>query len=40
MAGGDSPVQHASLIFHHYQFLPHFAEFYRRLKQSKLVLAA
>ena len=39
VAGGESPVQHASLIFHYYQFLPHFAGFYRRLKQSKLVLA-
>ena len=38
--GGESPVQHASLIFHYYQFLPFFESFYRRLKPSKLVLAA
>jgi hypothetical protein len=38
--GGESPVQHASLIFHHYQFLPHIAAFYRESKPSKFVLAA
>lgn len=40
VGGGQSPVQHASLIFHYYQFLPYFESFYRRLKPSKLVLAA
>lgn len=34
------PVQHASLIFHYFQFLPHLAGFYRRLKSGKLCLAA
>ena len=38
--GGVTPVQHASLIFHFYQFLPHFSGFYRKLRSSKLVLAA
>jgi len=38
--GGGTPVQHASLIFHHYQFLPHLASFYRRSKPGKFVLAA
>ncbi len=38
--GGQTPVQHASLIFHHYQFLPHIAAFYRQSKPGKLVLAA
>jgi hypothetical protein len=38
--GGESPVQHASLIFHHYQFLPHIAAFYRESKPSKFGLAA
>ena len=40
VTGGGNPVQHASLIFHYYQFHPHFTGFYRRLKLSKLVLAA
>lgn len=40
VGGGSSPVQHASLIFHYYHFLPHFEAFYRKLKPSKLVLAA
>ena len=38
--GGVTPVQHASLIFHHYQFLPHVAAFYRRSNSGKFVLAA
>ena len=38
--GGGTPVQHASLIFHHYQFLPHVDAFYRRSKPGKFVLAA
>jgi len=35
-----NPVQHASLIFHYFQFLPHIAGFYRGLKSGKLRLAA
>ncbi len=35
-----SAVQHASLIFHYFQFLPHVAAFYRGLKTGKLRLAA
>jgi hypothetical protein len=38
--GGASPVQHASLIFHHYQFLPHIAAFYRGSKLGKFAYAA
>jgi hypothetical protein len=38
--GGTSPVQHASLIFHYYQFLPYFEAFYRGLKTGKMGLAA
>ncbi len=37
---GGSPVQHASLIFHYFQFLPLFAAFYRGLKSGKFPLAA
>lgn len=33
-------VQHASLIFHYFQFLPHIVEFYRGLKTRKFPLAA
>ncbi|HZL44704.1 MAG TPA: hypothetical protein VFC28_00625 [Opitutaceae bacterium] len=35
-----SPVQHASLIFHCFDFHPHLAEFYRRLRSSKTRRAA
>jgi pimeloyl-ACP methyl ester carboxylesterase len=38
--GGATPVQHASLIFHAAQFLPHFTQFYRELKSSRFRLAA
>ena len=37
---GGSQVQHASLIFHYFQFLPHIAGFYRGLKSGKFPLAA
>ena len=37
---GGTAVQHASLIFHYFQFLPPVAAFYRRLKLRKLPLAA
>jgi pimeloyl-ACP methyl ester carboxylesterase len=40
VAGGGTPVQHASLIFHYFQFQPHIAAFYRLLKTGKLRLAA
>jgi hypothetical protein len=33
-------VQHASLIFHYFQFLPHIAGFYRGLKSGKFRQAA
>lgn len=39
-ADGGNPVQHASLIFHYFQFLPLITAFYRRLKSAKLPLAA
>lgn len=35
-----APVQHASLIFHVENFLPHFGKFYRGLKNRKAPLAA
>ena len=40
VAGGTSPVQHASLIFHYFQFLPPITAFYRGLKSRKDRLAA
>jgi hypothetical protein len=38
--GSGNPVQHASLIFHYFQFLPHIVEFYRGLKSRKFRVAA
>jgi hypothetical protein len=35
-----TPVQHASLIFHAFDFLPPISAFYQRLKPSKLTAAA
>ncbi len=40
VSGGTSPVQHASLIFHYFQFLPPITAFYRGLKSAKTKLAA
>jgi hypothetical protein len=40
VSGGTSPVQHASLIFHYFQFLPPITTFYRELKSGKVRLAA
>jgi alpha-beta hydrolase superfamily lysophospholipase len=40
VAGGSSPVQHASLIFHYFQFLTPITAFYRGLKARKDSLAA
>jgi pimeloyl-ACP methyl ester carboxylesterase len=40
VTGGKSPVQHASLIFHYFQFLPFIAKFYRELRPGSLRLAA
>jgi hypothetical protein len=37
---GQAPVQHASLIFHVYEFLPPLQAFYARLKAGQLPLAA
>lgn len=39
-AATGAPVQHASLIFHYFQFLPPIAAFYRGVKSRKLPLAA
>ena len=39
-ARAGAPVQHASLIFHYFQFRHHVAAFYRRLKSGKRLLAA
>ena len=38
--GAGGPVQHASLVFHYYQFLPHFQRYYRGLKSRKFGQAA
>jgi len=35
-----TPVQHASLIFHGFNFLPAITTFYRRLKSSRFRRAA
>ncbi len=40
VSGGVSPVQHASLIFHYFQFLPPVEEFYRELRTGNFRLAA
>lgn len=39
-APGTAPVQHASLIFHVFEFLPHLSGFYAKLRQTKLKSAA
>lgn len=36
----DNPVQHASLIFHAYDFLGHLQGFYREVRPAKLPIAA
>jgi hypothetical protein len=35
-----SPVQHASLIFHCFNFLPPISVFYRKLRPKKFLRAA
>jgi pimeloyl-ACP methyl ester carboxylesterase len=40
VTGGDSPVQHASLVFHFFQFLPPIVRFYHSLKPGRIRLAA
>ncbi|MES2692049.1 MAG: hypothetical protein V4773_01160 [Verrucomicrobiota bacterium] len=37
---GGAPVQHASLIFHVFEFLPRFQAFYNRVRKGPLPLAA
>jgi hypothetical protein len=37
---GDGEVQHASLVFHVYSFLPHLQTFYRQVRRGPLALAA
>jgi len=37
---GESPVQHASLIFHVYEFLPPLLSFYQEIRRRGLPLAA
>jgi hypothetical protein len=37
---GDGEVQHASLVFHVYSFLPHLQSFYRQVRRGPLALAA
>lgn len=37
---GETPVQHASLIFHAFEFLPHLQRFYQRVRRRPLALAA
>lgn len=39
-AAGDAPVQHASLIFHVFEFLPSLQAFYQRLRRGPQALAA
>lgn len=36
----DQPVQHASLIFHAFDFLPHIQSLYREIRPAKLQAAA
>jgi pimeloyl-ACP methyl ester carboxylesterase len=40
VSGGSTPVQHASLIFHYYQFLQPLVLFYRKLRAHKVKAAA
>ncbi|MBC7369000.1 MAG: hypothetical protein H7343_19685 [Undibacterium sp.] len=40
VGGGTSPVQHASLLLHYFQFLPPLTTFYRGLKTRNVKLAA
>ena len=40
VSGGSTPVQHASLIFHYYQFLQPLILFYRKLRSNKVKAAA
>lgn len=37
---GDGEVQHASLVFHVYSFLPHLQSFYREVRRGSFALAA
>jgi hypothetical protein len=39
-AAGSAPVQHASLIFHVFEFLPYLGGFYAKLRQARLKSAA
>lgn len=36
---GDAPVQHASLVFHVFEFLPSLQAFYQRLRRSVMAVA-
>jgi alpha-beta hydrolase superfamily lysophospholipase len=38
--GGDAPVQHASLVFHVFEFLPPLQAFYQHVRRGPLPLAA
>lgn len=40
VSGGATPVQHASLIFHYFQFLQHLTLFYRTIRTRKFSIAA
>lgn len=37
---GEPPVQHASLVFHLFEFLPYFQTFYQRVRRGPLAFAA
>lgn len=37
---GDAPVQHASLVFHVFEFLPHLQAFYQSVRRAQLPFAA
>jgi hypothetical protein len=39
-APGQAPVQHASLVFHVFEFLPHLGAFYQRLRAERVRRAA
>ncbi len=37
---GEPPVQHASLVFHVFEFLPHLQAFYQHVRRGPLAFAA
>jgi hypothetical protein len=39
-SAGHAPVQHASLVFHVFEFLPHLTAFYGRVRAERVRSAA